>query len=280
MIANTYRIPKLNEFDQFCIDAAGVIYTDKGVLAGVPETIATFQETGSVFLVSNNSYMYPTFITERLLKDNIRIMPEHIISSGHGLRWDDSLYQQVKDKVVYLLGEEQTIPYLEEANVKKITKQLDECDVIILAAYLQSYSLDLIDNIISHCKKYPVTPIICCNCDRYVFGTDSLIPVVGYYADKIDEKVPQSIQWFGKPLINFSNYVKHFLSRYDISPSKKTIFFDDNLENVVNMQTHLGISGCWIQETGIHQKQPIDSLLSSYGHPDYIIPSLASINNC
>ena len=28
-------------------------------------------------------------------------------------------------------------------------------------------------------------------------------------------------------------------------------FFDDNPVNVMNMQQHLGISGCWIRETGI-----------------------------
>ena len=274
-----FNIPNLTDFSEFCIDAAGVIYTDYGVLAGVPETIHQFHKAGTVFLISNNSYMYPTYITARLAADDIQIKPDHIISSGHGLSEDKAIHAQVKDKVIYLVGEEETLPYAHEAGVKAITKQLSECDVIVLAAYLRSYPSSLVDDIIEHCQKYPDKPIICCNCDRYIFGTDALLPVVGFYADQINKAIPQNMQWFGKPLENFSLYVKRFLARFNITPSKQTIFFDDNIENVVNMQAHLGISGCWIQGTGIHQKQPIDQLISTYGQPDYIVPSLASVNN-
>ena len=52
----------------FLLDASGVIYTDYGVINGVTQCIQVLNQIGSVFLVINNSYSYPTFIQKRLFK--------------------------------------------------------------------------------------------------------------------------------------------------------------------------------------------------------------------
>ena len=199
------RVLHKSEFDNFntyMFDAAGVIYTDKGILPNMPSIIKKCQKKSPVFLVTNNSYMYPTFIAERLAKSDIHFKIDQIISSG-AVKYDEALSLLLRDQTVYVLGEETSIPYFIDAKCKEITKQLDQASVIILAAFLRDYSDNMISDIIEHVKTHPNKPIICCNPDRYVVGKNGPHPVVGLYAEQIERAINRPIIWFGKPHENF-----------------------------------------------------------------------------
>lgn len=268
------------EFEQFhtyLFDAAGVVYTDKGIVPNAQAVIKKCQKRGNVFLVTNNSYMYPTFITERLEKSGIFISTEHIISSG-AVKYDNDIRSLIMDKTVYLLGEYTSEPYFIEAGCRKITNDLNEADVIMLAAFLQNYSDTLIENIIDHAKAFPKKPIICCNPDRYVVGKAGLHPVVGLYAETIEKAIGRPIIWFGKPFKNFSMVVNNILQKNKVLLDKGVCFFDDNVENVINMEKHIGISACWVRQSGIGNFLETDTIIQTQGTPSFVVDSLTSFS--
>lgn len=268
------------EFEQFhtyLFDAAGVVYTDKGIVSNAQAVIKECQKRGNVFLVTNNSYMYPIFISERLEKSNITISTDHIISSG-AVKYDKDITSLITNKVVYLLGEDTSKPYFIEAGCKKITKDLNEADIIMLAAFLQTYSDKLLDDIIDHLKLNPKKPIVCCNPDRYVVGKTGLHPVVGLYAETIEKAIGRPIIWFGKPFKNFSMVVNNILQNNKIPLDKGVCFFDDNVENVINMEKHIGISGCWIKKSGIGNFLETDAIIKKQGKPSFVVDSLTSFS--
>ena len=263
-------------FHTYLFDAAGVIYTDNGILPKMPDVIRQCQKTSSVFLVTNNSYMYPTFIAEKLNKKDIHFQLDHIISSG-AINYDTQLSNLLRDQIVYVLGEKTSFPYFIDAGCKSITKQLDDASVIILAAFLKNYSETILSEIIDHANAYPEKPIICCNPDRYVVGKDGPYPVVGLYAEKIEKAINRPLIWFGKPHLNFSQVVQLRLSQHNIKLDKGVVFCDDNIENVVNMQQHLKITGCWVKGSGIGQYRDENELKSLYGEPDYEVDSIGQL---
>ena len=265
-----------NSFDQFhtyLFDAAGVVYTDGGIVNNVQAVIKACQERANFFLVTNNSYMYPTYITERLAQSNIHIPEKNIISSG-AVKYNKGISSLLKNKTIYLLGEHTSEPYFIEAGCKKITKNLAESDIIMLAAFLNHYSDSLIDDIIQHAKENPNIAIICCNPDRYVVGKTGLHPVVGLYAEKIEKAINRPITWFGKPFSNFSEVVEIVMKENNIVVDDGICFFDDNVENVVNMGKHIGISACWVKETGIGHYLDTTEVINRVGQPRYFVESI------
>ncbi|RAP26942.1 hypothetical protein DID74_01310 [Candidatus Marinamargulisbacteria bacterium SCGC AG-333-B06] len=260
----------------FLIDASGVLYSNNGFIKESAKTFQYLQKQGPTFLASNNSYHYPNDIAHNLfVEGTIKLNPDHIISSGHGLAKDPIISNIITDKIIYFIGPKAAEHYALDAPIKGITQQLEHAEAIILAGFNENQSTTILDKIITIAKKNPSLPIICCNKDRHIRAKQGLQPVVGYYAEKLESQLNSPLYWFGKPLKNFSNLVKTHLKTHKLNPHKSTLFFDDNLENVISMQNHLGISGCWIKETGILYKQDEDTLLKKFGKPTY---SLATFN--
>lgn len=260
-------------FQTYLFDASGVIYTDHGLVPHVDSVIKNCQNHAKVFLVTNNSYYYPTYIKSKLESNNIVLSLDSIISSGD-VKYDNDIVSLIKNKRVYLLGDHKSEQYFLDAGCKELTSTLETADVIMLAAFLKHFPISLIDEIVDHCLSHPDKQIICCNPDRYVVGKNGLHPVVGYYAEKIENQIGKSIIWFGKPFKNFSTIVKHHLQNVNVPLNKDICFFDDNIDNVIAMQQHLGISGCWVKQTGIGAYFDTINSLTTQQKPDYYIQSL------
>ena len=67
--------------------------------------------------------------------------------------------------------------------------------------------------------------------------------------------------WIGKPERNFSDVVSQILaSKMDVICDRRVLFFDDNIENVLAMQDHLGVSGVLVKKTGLAQVMDVDAI--------------------
>ena len=72
---------------------------------------------------------------------------------------------------------------------------------------------------------------------------------------------------------NYSELVSSRLNQSNLKTNETILFFDDNINNVVSMQQHIGITGCWVKSTGIYFNQSNDDLFSLYGKPHFFIDS-------
>jgi len=261
---------------QWLIDASGVLYSDQGFLPKSSKTFQYLQSKGPTFLASNNSYHYVNDIVINLKNEgDITLDPNAIISSGHGLAKDPEINKIISNKIVYFIGPKSAKHYALDAPIKGLTQQLDNAEVIILSGLHQSEAPEIIKTIINFSKKNPAIPIICCNKDHYIRAHNGLQPVVGYFASIIEKEINKALHWFGKPLKNYSMLVKDHLAQSNLKPTQNTIFFDDNIENIVSMQKHIGISGCWVIKTGIFSKENKTELIKTYGKPVYSINSFS-----
>lgn len=263
-----------SNFNAILFDASGVIYSNYGIIKGATETIEHSQSLATTFLVTNNSYSYPNFIHDHLKSASIIIKEPQIISSGHGLATDPQILDIITGKKVYFLGRDESKQYILDAPIKSLSKSAFDADVIILANYTPTPVSNQLNEIIKAAQNNPNIPIICCNPDIQIRSGESLLKVMGHYANEIQKKVSQKIHWYGKPYKNFSDYVAVILNQQNIKPSKKVIFFDDNIQNVVNMQNDIGISGCWVKNTGIYYLDDSSELMKKYGKPTSIINSI------
>ena len=65
--------------------------------------------------------------------------------------------------------------------------------------------------------------------------------------------------------------VDAYLAKAAVDRGEKVLFFDDNLLNVVSMQQHIGIKGCWVKGKGIQAEGDVAQWVAQYGKPDYMI---------
>jgi len=263
----------------FLIDASGVLYNDHGVIPGVADTIRSFQRNGNTIIVTNNSNNYVTTISSKLAASDIHIPPSHIISSGSGLRHDSEINSKIKNKAIFVFGRDDSHQYILDAGASRITDTIHTADALVLTASLKSNTKEYLAPIIAHLNDNIDMPVICANPDRYIMGIEGLFPVMGFYADHVEQSINRPIYWIGKPEQNFSKVVDHVLrSEHSIIPDQNCIFFDDNYKNVIRLMTDLNISGTWVQKTGLgkdYSDKEVNDILNA--HPGLnAIDSLAN----
>jgi len=245
-----------NDIKVFLLDASGVLYNDLGPIEGISETVAKLQEIGNVFVLTNNSYFNPKLISQLLRKNGIKIAAQNILSSGNGLEIDPQINAIIRNKWVYVFGTETSYEYVENAG-GKLTKDIAQCDTVALCASLKDNTQVEYDKVFLFLNTRQDISIVCCNPDRYVRGKQGHKPVIGWWAEKLENELERPIKWIGKPLSNYSAMLERFLSRrLKQRPERNQIwYFDDNPENLKTMATDLGIQTCWVSETGL-QSEP------------------------
>jgi HAD superfamily hydrolase (TIGR01459 family) len=266
----------VEKYDTFLLDASGVIYSDYGPFEGTVDTIKKMQENGTVFVVTNNSFQYLDNISSKLKEKDIHIPPHHIISSGLGLSLSKEIHDIVANKIIYVYGSENSHLYVQDAGAKDITPDITQADVVVMTASYKGCNENQVEELKKEKLNRPTLPIVCCNPDKVVLSKRGIKPVVGHYAQIIEELTGSNIHWVGKPFENFSGVVKQILDRHHPSFNPETTcFFDDNIENVMRLKRDLSISGCWVKGTGIFKDDSSETLISRYGQPDYLIPVLS-----
>ncbi|MCP4049257.1 MAG: hypothetical protein GY730_00935 [bacterium] len=262
---------KQNKIRTFLLDACGVLYNDGGFFPGVSESVSRLLKYGEVFVVTNNTTNNIDQIEEKLLQNGVEIDKNNIISSGIGLKEDPHINSLVKNKAVYHFGRNGAEYYLTKAGSKKIVSDLYEAEVLVMSSNLVNNTVEEIEIIKEKISSRPDIPVICCNPDQYILScTGSKKPVIGYYAGILSQKVRNPFYWIGKPHKNFSEVVGRILENRNIELDKRVCFFDDNLENIINMKSCLGISGCCVTETGLSYEREI----KDFEVVDYFVPRL------
>ena len=233
----------------FLLDASGVLYNEKGVIPQAVATVRRMQARGAVFVVTNNSCHSPAVISAALAHDGYQLPADHIFSSGYGLSEDPDIAASLRGKTVFFVGYEDSKVYMQSTGYAGFAS-LAQADVIVISSSIGAAAEEMVVRVKAALVHRP-RPVICCNPDHYVRGLgQDLIPVAGYYAAQI-EAAGFPVHWIGKPLENYSQMIARRLKARGVNLDAGVCFFDDNPVNVMNMQMHLGISGCWIRETGI-----------------------------
>ena len=256
---------KKNKLSTFFLDASGVLYNNLGTLPHIPNVIKALQKIGSIYIITNNSYLNVSDIAKKFQKNNLSIDKESIVSSGMGLELDPAIVNIIHNKPVYIFGSKSSHQYVKKV-VSKVVDSPQEAAAIILTSSLKENHETRFDTLQTYLKKNP-KPVICCNPDKVVKDTRSLKKVIGYYANQLEKNLNTPLHWIGKPLPNFSKIITQ---KIQFNPTS-TLFVDDNLENVIALKKHLGIHGCWITQTGISYRKNIHKHIQSLGQPDLIL---------
>lgn len=253
-----------------------MLYSDLGPTPNIGKTIQHLQGLGQVFVLTNNSYLNPTLISSLLDKYQIRIPAENILSSGHGLQYDPEINPLIRNRSVYVFGTNNSYSYVTKAG-GTITESIADCDTVALCASLRDKTEGEYQKVFTALKTRPNIPIVCCNPDRYIRGKNGHLPVIGWWAEKLQSELNRPIHWIGKPYPNYSALVKTFLNAklHRWPDPGKIWFFDDNPENIKSIVQDLKIHGCWVYETGLQSDFiRAEQLLSDLSPPVAMVPSL------
>ena len=236
------------------VDAFGVLYNQDGGFEESAACVRAFLSAGKpVVVVTNNTSLAPSTIAERLHAMGMPIAPECIVSSGRGLAWDPTCRQAMAGRSVFLLGADEAGVYVTDAGGRCVAA-LAESDAVVLACVAQDASV--YDAIIEHKNQRPQCPIFCINPDRYIPVGRQRVPVVGYFAERIEQSAGP-VQWMGKPLPVFSAVVRTYCADVlGVSIDEDWVFVDDNPDNVRQMTQDLGIQGLVSVATGLAQSWP------------------------
>ena len=202
-------------------------------------------------------------ISSFLRRKNFAVETENIISSGMGLEQDEKINKLVNGKKCYAAGYLGSLSYLEKAGGIIVDNINDAEAVVLLSSFLKEND-NFFNKIIKFIKDNKEVPVVCTNPDIYVNSAKGLFPVVGYYAQKIEQQCGIKIKWFGKPFRNYSLMLKKIIEQQlKISLNENTIFFDDNPENVAAMIDHIGIKGCVVRNSGLSSLSQFNKKVSS-----------------
>ena len=265
-----------SQYDVFLVDASGVLYSDDGLVSGAKVFFDWAKKNNkNVFLCTNNTSQSPSDISGRLMNMGLRIPASQIISSGLGLWLNKDIRAMLVNKNVYVYGYNSSKFYVNQAGAE-IVNHPDKAHVIVLLASLKNSNEEVYSNVLKTLRKKPYVKLICANPDRYVAVRGKKVPVIGYYAEKLQKELDRDIIWIGKPEANFSEVVKAFLFRFNkIELDKHCCFLDDNIENILAMQRHIGVSGIFVKDTGLGQLMDYEGICKQNKQvPDAIIDSL------
>ena len=244
----------------FLVDASGVLYTDEGLVSGAKDFFSwAASQKKHVLLCTNNTSQSPQEISARLKDQGVLIDPSFILSSGLGLSYDARAKKMVSEKRCFCYGYEGSRYYIEKAG-GILVEEIKSAQVLCLMASLRDNNKSVFDLVYEGLMANKEIEIICANPDRYVY-VNGLYPVIGYYADKLLQKSKRDCYWIGKPERNFSNVVARVLAeKLDVGCDQRVLFFDDNIDNILAMQEHLGISGVLVRKTGLAQVMDVDTI--------------------
>ncbi|MGE4169675.1 MAG: hypothetical protein AB7F28_03035 [Candidatus Margulisiibacteriota bacterium] len=233
-------------------DAVGTLYNEYGPIPGIGRCLTGLQQTTPIWVVTNNSTDPQSLMVKRLATMGIIITEDQVLSSGLALGHDPVCRNLIQNKRVFVLGPERSYGYVQMANPAEIVSQIEASEVLVMTSTLDTWEAHdpLFEKIETFIKTNIGFPIICCNPDRFVMGQRGIkIPVVGYFAEILEKCTP--VVWAGKPHAAFLGLVQETLSKSGITTDSNVFMIDDLIENLLAFQTHLGVSGVWVKDTGL-----------------------------
>jgi 4-nitrophenyl phosphatase len=114
-------------FKCYILDLDGVVYRGKEPIPGTEETVRHLQETGQVFILTNNSTLSRDAYVEKLKGFGIEVLREHVITSGFAAA--DYVKKEYPGARVYVVGEE---GLKEEMIGQGLEVATEDCDVVVV----------------------------------------------------------------------------------------------------------------------------------------------------
>ncbi|MEX0844305.1 MAG: HAD-IIA family hydrolase [Balneolaceae bacterium] len=280
------RVPSFREivknYKAVFIDSYGVLKNHKGLIEGVPDTIAFLRDEGIIFRVLTNdasrSQTQQAEVFDRLgLKD---LYVDEIITSG--MLAKQFLEHKIKDGKIAYLGTENSAEYILQSGLEHIAVRdidLDNLDDISAFVFLDDEGFDWntdIDITVNFLRKKTV-PVIVANSDKYYPVSKNDVSVAtGGIAKLCESMLNKKFIHFGKPDTQMFNYAFDHLNSSGTTYDKNDILMvGDTLGtdilggNKFGLKTMLVLTGntrsdnaeLWINSTGIIPDYICDSIL-------------------
>jgi HAD superfamily hydrolase (TIGR01450 family) len=280
------RVPSfrsiVKDYKAVFLDSYGVLKNHKGLIDGVPETIAFMREEGITFRILTNdasrSQHQQAVVFDQLgLKD---LDKEEIITSG--MLAKQFLQHKIKDGKIAYLGTDSSAEYILQSGLQHIAVRdidLDDLDDISAFVFLDDEGFDWntdIDTTVNFLRKKTV-PVIVANSDKYYPVSKNDVSVAtGGLAKLCESMLNKKFIHFGKPDTQMFNYAfEHLNSSGTIYDKEEILMVGDTLStdilggNKFGLKTMLVLSGntrsenaeLWINSSGIIPDYICDSIL-------------------
>ncbi len=280
------RVPSfrniVKDFKVVFLDSYGVLKNHKGLIDGVPDTIAFLRDEGIKFRVLTNdasrSQEQQVEVFNRLgLKD---LDVEEIITSG--MLAKQFLAHKIKDGKIAYLGTENSAEYILQSGLQHIAVRdidLEDLDDISAFVFLDDEGFDWnydIDTTVNFLRRKTV-PVIVANSDKYYPVNKSDVSVAtGGIAKLCESMLNKKFIQFGKPDTQMFNYAYEHINRDGLIYDKDDILMvGDTLNtdilggNKFGLKTMLVLTGntrsdnadLWINSSGIIPDYICDSIL-------------------
>ena len=264
------------------LDSYGVLKNHKGLIEGVPETIAFLRDEGITFRVLTNdasrSQHQQAVVFDQLgLKD---LDEDEIITSG--MLAKQFLKHKIKDGKIAYLGTENSAEYILQSGLQHIAVRdidLNDLDDISAFVFLDDEGFDWntdIDTTVNFLRRKTV-PVIVANSDKYYPVSKNDVSVAtGGIAKLCESMLNKKFIHFGKPDTQMFNYAfEHLNSSGTIYDKEEILMVGDTLStdilggNKFGLKTMLVLSGntrsenaqLWINSSGIIPDYISDSIL-------------------
>lgn len=261
----------ISNYDTFFVDLVGVVHDGINPFPEAIEALNLLGTNKNLVFVSNNPR--PSKLSLKKL-ESFHLKPSFkIITSGDFARLK---LQQDKDAIYYHWGAA-TNADISEGIPINLTDHLDKADKVLLTAFIEEGVDDtqfdpLIDQIIT--RKLPV---FCANPDKLAFHGKHMRKCAGYFAEKLQKRGGDDVTFWGKPNLEFYNFVESQLPTQPIDKTK-CLMIGDTLETDILGARQYGIDSLLVL-SGISEslRKDKDLTLAQLTHkikPTYIYDRL------
>lgn len=263
------------------LDSYGVLKNHKGLIAGVPDTIAFLRDQGITIRVLTNdasrSQHQQAVVFEQLgLKD---LKEEEIITSG--MLAKDFLQHKIKEGKIAYLGTDNSADYILQSGLEHIPVRnidLEDLDDIKAFVFLDDEGFDWntdIDKTVNFLRKKTV-PVIVANSDKYYPVSKNDVSVATGGVAKLCESIlNKKFIHFGKPDTQMFNYAfTHINSEGQKFDKEDILMVGDTLSTDILGGNKFGLKTLLVLSGNTRAENADLWINSSNIIPDYISESI------
>lgn len=239
------------KYDAFIIDLWGVIHDGFKGYPGAVECINKLIATNKPIIFMSNAPRPNIIVLKKLLELKINATQDMILTSGDVTRI--FLAKELIDapyKKYFHLGAHRNSDLLMKLNIN-LTNDFDQCDTILLTAYLdEDEDLKQFDYILQQAVALQI-PIICSNPDKIVVNGHKNRYCAGFLAQKYEE-LGGTVIYHGKPHLSIYTTALEDLKLKEINDRNRILMIGDTIETDIQGAINSGISSALVLTGNTH----------------------------